>query len=102
MNKYSEMGQSIEEQSEEIDCIEVLRHLNSIPTQCDRIELYIKTFGSITQLEAIRDLGVMRLASRISEMKKSGMLISSKMETGRNRYGEEIHFKRYFIEEEAK
>jgi hypothetical protein len=62
----------------------------------------MQDFGSISQFEAMKDLGVMRLASRISEMKKSGMLISSRMETGRNRYGEEIHFKRYFIEEEAK
>ena len=30
----------------------------------------MREFGSITQLEALRDLGVMRLASRISEIKK--------------------------------
>lgn len=76
--------------------------MNSRPTQCERVKAYMQDFGSISQFEAMKDLGVMRLASRISEMKKSGMPISSKMETGRNRYGEEIHFKRYFIEEEAK
>ena len=31
-------------------------------TQCDRVRMYMQEFGSITQLEAIRDLGVMRLA----------------------------------------
>ena len=32
-------------------------------TQSERVLDYIKEFGSITQLDAIRDLGIMRLAS---------------------------------------
>ena len=74
---------------------------NSRPTQCDRVEQYIKDFGSITQFEAMKDLGVMRLASRISEMRKRGMLIGSEMQKGTNRYGEDIHYKKYFLIEEA-
>ena len=38
-------------------------------TQCQRIIAYIKEFGSISTLEAFRDLGVARLASRIHDLK---------------------------------
>ena len=50
----------------------LLKHSN--PTQNQRIIDYINQFGSITQLEALRDLGVMRLASRISDLKKQNTL----------------------------
>lgn len=42
----------------------------SRPTQCERIIKYLKDFGSITQYQALQDLGIMRLASRISELQK--------------------------------
>lgn len=64
-------------------------------TQNNRIIDYIKTFGSITQYEAIRDLGVMRLASRISDLKSSGVEIVSWFEEVKNRYGEKTKIKRY-------
>lgn len=57
-------------------------------TQCDRVLSYIKEFGEITQLEALRDLGCMRLASRISDLKRRGVPIVSNMRAVRNRYGE--------------
>ena len=41
-------------------------------TQTQRIIDYIAEFGSITQLDALRDLGIMRLASRISDLKRQG------------------------------
>ena len=39
-------------------------------TQCERIINYIEDNGSITQLDALREFGCMRLASRISDLKK--------------------------------
>lgn len=66
-------------------------------TQSERVLDYIKEFGSITQLDAIRDLGIMRLASRVSDLKKSGVYITSKYEKVKNRYGEETQIKRYSI-----
>ena len=72
---------------------------NKRPTQCDRLEQYFKDFGSITQLEALRDLGIFRLASRISEMKKDGYAIKDKQECVLNRYGEKCYIKRYYIEQ---
>lgn len=71
------------------------------PTQVVRILKYMNDFGSITQFEAMRDLGVMRLASRISEMRKDGFNIVCRMETTRNRYGEKCRVKRYSLKKEA-
>ena len=71
------------------------------PTQNERIIKYIEQFGSITQLEALRDLGVMRLASRISDLKRLGYPITSKTETVKNRFNENVSIKRYSFEREV-
>lgn len=71
------------------------------PTQNERIIAYIKQFGSITQFEALRDLGVMRLASRISDLKRLGYPIVSTIEPVKNRFGETCHIKRYSIQSEV-
>ena len=68
-------------------------------SQVDRVYKYMKDFGSITQLDAIRDLGVMRLASRISDLRQSGIVIVREMETGINRYGEKTSYARYRLED---
>ena len=70
------------------------------PTQNDRILDYIDRFGSITQLEALQDLGIMRLASRISDLKRLGYPIVSEMESVKNRFGEKCSIKRYRLERE--
>lgn len=70
------------------------------PTQNERIIEYIKYFGSITQFEAFRDLGVMRLASRISDLKRNGYPIVSKIEKVKNRFGEVCRIKRYSLKGE--
>jgi hypothetical protein len=72
--------------------------MNSRPTQAQRILDYMKDFGSITQIEAMRDIGCMRLASRISELRKQGIAIVSKTEAVNNRYGEKCYIKRYMLE----
>lgn len=68
---------------------------NQNPTQAARILDYIEKHGSITQFEAISELGVLRLASRISELRMKGYPIESKFISVRNRYGEECRVKRY-------
>lgn len=65
--------------------------------QTDRVMSYMEEFGSITQLEALQDLGIMRLASRISDLKRQGIPVDSRMETVRNRYGEKCSVKRYSL-----
>ena len=69
-------------------------------TQGERVLEYLEVFGSITQAEAYQDLGVMRLASRISDLKKQGYPITSKTETVKNRFGENCYVKRYCLWEE--
>ena len=64
-------------------------------TQCEMIEDYLDTYGGITPLEAMRDLGIMRLASRIAEMKKSGLNIKSEMVSVATRNGGRTHIARY-------
>lgn len=71
------------------------------PTQNERIISYINQFGSITQIEALKDLGVMRLASRISDLRSLGYPIVSENVPVRNRYGEKCHIKRYRLNEKA-
>lgn len=71
--------------------------VHSRPTQNQRILDYIAEFGGITQLEALRDLGVLRLASRITELKISGYPVTYEWVTVENRYGEKCRVKRYSI-----
>ena len=71
--------------------------VDSKPTQNQRILEYLKEFGSITQLEALRDLGIMRLASRISDMRGKGYPIKAETVIVENRYGEKCHIKRYSL-----
>jgi len=66
-------------------------------TQADRVLEYIEKFGSITQLEALKDLGIMRLASRISDLKKQGFPIKSETVAVKNRFDENCYIKRYSL-----
>lgn len=66
--------------------------------QTERILRHLQTFGAITSLEAIQDYGILRLASRISDLRKEGLPIRKEMVSGRNRYGEATSFARYSLE----
>ena len=66
-------------------------------TQREKIIEYIEENGSITALDALREFGCMRLASRISELKRAGFVISSVMETKKNKKGEPVRYARYRI-----
>lgn len=68
-------------------------------TQQDRLIQYLSEHGSITPVEALSDLGIMRLAPRIHVLKKLGYKITSKLESGVNRYGDAVRFARYEAED---
>lgn len=71
---------------------------NSNPTQCNRVLEYIKQHGSITQFEAMLELGVMRLASRISELKKKHDYdFDCEWVEVRNRFDEPCRVKKYSL-----
>lgn len=64
-------------------------------TQNERILRHLNDFGSITSLEAVTDYGIMRLASRVSDLKQFGYPIVAERETSKNRYGETVCYCRY-------
>ena len=68
-------------------------------TQKQRILAYINEFGSITPMEAFADLGITKLATRISEIDALGRPIHKEWENGKNRYGETIRYMRYSLED---
>ncbi len=68
-------------------------------TQKERINQYIKDFGSITILDAFRDLGICNFTARISEMRTLGYPLKSIWEESFNRYGEKIKYMRFFYEQ---
>lgn len=68
-------------------------------TQKKMVMEYIKDFGSISPLEALSDLGIMRLASRVTDLKKDGVKIVKSMEKSKNRYGKTVRYARYRIGE---
>ena len=71
--------------------------LNNL-TQVERVMLYMQKHGSITQFEAMNDLGVMRLASRISDIKKAGTVVYKKNIKVKNRFNEDVTVTRYSLD----
>lgn len=65
--------------------------------QTERILDYMRRFGGITALEAMRDLGIMRLASRITDIKRQGYAITRTMVAVKNRFGETTRVARYSL-----
>ena len=70
-------------------------------TQCEKILDYIRLNGSITPLDALREFGCMRLASRISDLKTRGYAINKTMDKAKNRYGDTVRYARYTLKGET-
>lgn len=66
-------------------------------TQNQKILRHLRDYGSITQMEAINDYGIMRLASRISDLKRMGHPIRKEMVSGKNRYDERTSYAKYSL-----
>lgn len=71
---------------------------NSKPTQAEEILQYMRDYGSITQLQALSDIGCLRLASRITEL-SAGYKIDKRMIKVKNRRGESCSVAEYFLSE---
>lgn len=71
-------------------------------TQRQLILKYIKDFGSITPFEAFSELGITKLATRISEMRADGMEFHIETIKTKNRYGKAVSFAKYSFPKEAK
>ena len=64
-------------------------------TQKELILEYITRFGSITPMQAFSDLGITKLATRISEMKKDGMQFKIETIKSKNRFKKTVHYAKY-------
>ena len=69
-------------------------------TQEEKILDYMERYGSITPLEAMNKLGIMRLGARIYDLKESGVKIITDRVSEKNRFGEVVSFARYRLEKE--
>ena len=70
-------------------------------TQRERIIKYTRDYGSITSFEAYKDLGITQLATRIKELKEEGYKFRTEWKSDKNRYGEPISYKRYYLLDEV-
>jgi hypothetical protein len=67
-------------------------------TNKERVLDYIRDFGSITSLEAFRDLGNTRLSASIWLLRhEDGLDIRSINESSKNRYGDKVNYSRYYL-----
>lgn len=71
------------------------------PCQKELIVKYMRSHGSITRLDAVNDLYVFELPTRIYELKALGWIIDTKLESHTNKYGIRKTFARYSIKEEG-
>lgn len=68
-------------------------------TQTKRVLDYMSEFGWITQFEALKELGIMRLSARISELISMGVIIEKDWHEIINRYGEVVRVRKYRLKE---
>ena len=64
-------------------------------TQTQRVLQYMRDFGSITAVQGMAGLGVLRRAARIADLRKAGYAIESKTIQVRNRYGKTCNVAQY-------
>ena len=66
-------------------------------TQGERILAYMKQNESITPMEAFSELGITKLSTRIGELRQKGYKINDAFVDGKNRYGENVRYKKYWL-----
>lgn len=66
-------------------------------TQKERVIKYIQTFGSISPIEAFYNLGITKLATVVSNLKKDGIKFYQAMEHSTNRFDEPVSYMRYWL-----
>lgn len=71
-------------------------------TQKDMVLDYINEFGSITPIDAFKDLGITRLAAVVCRLRREGHDIHNEREHALNRYGQTVRYVRYSFGKEEK
>lgn len=80
----------------------VVNHFNLFAQQFQKLTnqqlnilWYIFAFDSITPMEAFSELGITKLATRISEMRVLGIQFDQDYEGRVNRFGKKVRYMRY-------
>ena len=68
--------------------------------QKERVMHYIKVYGSISPIEAFYNLGITKLATVVSTLKREGIHFYQEMEKSKNRFGEPVSYMRYWTSEQ--
>ena len=68
-------------------------------TQKQRIMFYLTLEGSITTMEAFSQLGITKLTTRISELRREGYNIRGEVIKDKDVNGKAIYYKRYSLVE---
>lgn len=68
-------------------------------SQKQKVLRHLKQIGSITPLEAFNDYAIMRLTSRICELKDEGYDIKSELVSSQNRFKEKVSYSKYTLNE---
>ena len=71
-----------------------------IPTQNEAIIEYLHKHESITAMDAVKELGCMRLSARIDDLKRRGYKFINEPITVINRYGQKCRVMSYALEGE--
>lgn len=66
-------------------------------TQTEEFYEYMRKYGSITPFEAFHELGIMRLASRIADLKKAKIGVNREMIEVKARNGRKAHVAQYSL-----
>lgn len=64
-------------------------------TQNEKVLRHLQDYGEIDSMIALADYGIMRLASRVNDLRRDGVPIITERVEGVNRYGEKCHWARY-------
>ena len=68
-------------------------------SQCKLILFYLKEYGKITARDAMQLCGCMRLAARIHDLRKKGILIKTETHEYKNTAGNKVRYAIYSLED---
>lgn len=71
-------------------------------TQKEMVLDYINEFGSITPIDAFKDLGITRLAAVVCRLRREGHDIHNERVLALNRYGQTVRYVRYSFGKDEK
>lgn len=72
--------------------------METTQNQKELVLAYMREYGSIEPMQALRDLGVYRLASRISDLRKDGHNIRKEMQSQISRItGRTVSYAKYSL-----